>query len=95
MPVRQQSDIIGIVQTSRIEVSVHMMPIFPPLAISIISQSMARMNRNGQRIHPCFTPDLMLIEVVCQVTVTGDLVLDVCVEYLDHIYHLQWGPVLT
>ena len=27
--------------------------------------------------------------------VTGDFALNVCVEYLDHIYHLLWDPVVT
>ena len=79
-------------KSSRIEVSVRLMPLFSSLVISVISQSIARTNRNGESIHQCFTLDA---EAVCQVAVTGDLALDVCVEYLDHTYHLLWDPIVT
>ena len=36
------------------------MTLFLTIVISLISQSMERANRNGERMHPCFTPEMML-----------------------------------
>ena len=61
------------------------MPLFLLLMGSIFCQSMVRTNRNGENaslLHSGFDA-----EAVWQVVVTGDLALDVCVEYLDYIYH--------
>ena len=40
-------------------VNVHMIPRFTPMSVLFIIQSIARQNRNGDKIHPCFTPVLM------------------------------------
>ena len=40
-------------------VNVHMIPLLTPMSVLFIIQSIARQNRKGDNIHPCFTPVLM------------------------------------
>ena len=40
-------------------VNVHTIPLLTPMSVFFIIQSIARQNRNGDNIHPCFTPVLM------------------------------------
>ena len=40
-------------------VNVHMIPLLTPKSVLFIFKSIARKNRNGDSIHPCFTPVLM------------------------------------
>ena len=40
-------------------VNVHMIPLLTPMSVLFIIQSIARQNRKGDNIHPCFTPALM------------------------------------
>ena len=40
-------------------VNVHMIPRLMPISVLFIIQSIARQNRNGDNIHPCFTPVFM------------------------------------
>ena len=39
--------------------NVHVIPRLTPMSVLFIIQSIARQNRNGDNIHPCFTPVLM------------------------------------
>ena len=40
-------------------VNVHIIPLLTPMSVFIIIQYIARQNRNGDNVHPCFTPVLM------------------------------------
>ena len=40
-------------------VNVHMIPFLTPMSVLFIIQSIARQNRNRDKLHPCFTPVLM------------------------------------
>ena len=40
-------------------VNVHMVPLLTPMSVLFIIQSIARQNRKGDNIHPCFTPVLI------------------------------------
>ena len=40
-------------------VNVHVIPLLTPMSVLFIIQSIARRNRNGDNIHPCFTPVLI------------------------------------
>ena len=40
-------------------VNVHMIRLLTPMSVLFIIQSIARQNRKGDNIHPCFTPVLM------------------------------------
>ena len=39
--------------------NVHMIPLLTHMSVLFIIQSIARQNRKGDNIHPCFTPLLM------------------------------------
>ena len=39
--------------------NVHMVPLLTHVSVLFTIQSIARQNRNGDNIHPCFTPVLM------------------------------------
>ena len=39
--------------------NVHMIPLLTPMSVLFITQSIARQNRNGDSVHPCFSPVLM------------------------------------
>ena len=43
-------------RSSSDEVSVHWIPLFCPSFVCLISQSIARTKRTGERMHPCLTP---------------------------------------
>ena len=40
-------------------VNVHMIPLLTPMSVLFIIPAITRQNRNGDNIHPCFTPVLM------------------------------------
>ena len=40
-------------------VNVHVIPLLTPMSVLFIIQSIARQNRKGDNIHPCYTPVLM------------------------------------
>ena len=61
-------------KSSRMVVSVHLIPLCPSLVTCFIIQSIPRMNRNGERMHPCFMPVVTLKASVNSVSqITWDL----------------------
>ena len=47
-------------RSSNSSVKVHLIPFGLPCIVSLISQSMLRVNKRGQSIQPCFTPVLVM-----------------------------------